>query len=97
VAAGVGRTDHGCVRICVLVAAVALGVLAAPAIARSDPGMTTAQQLLQQAGAAGAEAQKTASQAVAAASSAAAAAPMSAPASVPASVASAESQVTKTV
>jgi hypothetical protein len=47
VAAPAGRSDHGCVRVCALVAVIACGVLAVPATARSDPFGTV--QALQQA------------------------------------------------
>ena len=93
----VARSDHARVRACVFVAAVAVGVLAAPAIARADPGPSTTDQLLQQAGAAMNTAQALASQEVAATSSAVSAAMARTPASAPPSVANAQHEVTKAV
>jgi hypothetical protein len=87
----------GVSRACVFVVAVAFGVLAAPALARADPGSSTTQQLMQQAGAVMSSAQALASQQVAATSSAASAAMASTPASVPRSVAGVEKAATKAV
>ena len=87
----------GVSRACVLVVAVAFGVLAVPALARADPGSSTTQQLMQQAGAVMNNAQALASQQVAATSSAASEAMASTPASVPRSVAGVEKAATKAV
>jgi hypothetical protein len=97
VARGRGHREHARVRACVLIAAVAFGVLAVPAIARADPGSSSTTQLLQQADAAVSNAQALASQEVAAASSPVSAATPETPASVPTAVASAESEATKAV
>jgi hypothetical protein len=105
VAAAAGRSDHGCVRVCALVAVIACGVLAVPATARSDPfgtvqalqqantTATTYAQAQQQADTAIGDAQALASQELAATSSLVSKAVVGGPASA----AGVEKEAAKTV